>query len=197
MFCEKCGNKIEVGDMFCSVCGTSVEGASVTEESGAEAATNSDNGIGNDNAQFSDISEKIITETNAGEEILDRPNVNEPIVSNVTARQFENNLKNTQNNVPPVRLKSNGVATAFRIIGWFIVIVGVVAGIYMLASSSSKGSSSSAYSLLSGFSAGAGVISIVTGVISGLGFLGVGEIIQLLQDQKTIMLNNNQLLHKG
>ena len=52
MFCEKCGNKIEVGDMFCSVCGTSVEGASVTEESGAEAATNSDNGIGNDKINF-------------------------------------------------------------------------------------------------------------------------------------------------
>lgn len=197
MFCEKCGNKIEVGDMFCSVCGTSVEGASVTEESGAEAATNSDNGIGNDNAQFSDISEKIITETNEVEEMLDKPNMNEAVVPNVTARQFENSLQKSQSNTPPVRLMSNGIATAFRLIGWFIVVIGVVVGIIIIAVSAGKGSSSSAYSMLSGFGVGAGVISIVIGVVSGLGFLGIGEIIQLLQDQKTIMLNNNQLLHKG
>ena len=105
-------------------------------------------------------------------------NVDPKILSGQVSSKFKYNREN------------NSTATAFKIVGWSIVIIGLTLGLFVISSAGK--SSSYVSSLFSGLGAGGGIAIMVMSVLSSLGFFGIAEIIQLLQDQKTILLRQNR-----
>ena len=119
MFCEKCGKEVVLGDAFCWSCGAPIEGVTVEEE---------------------EIIESPVTEASATESPVNE--VSKPEAPVTETQNMEEPKKETTQNVAPIRIspiyyKSNGVANAFRIIGWFDVILGVVGGILIIISAGS------------------------------------------------------------
>jgi len=112
-----------------------------------------------------------------------------------SAREFEKRLNSggtqTQNELT-IRFKRNKAATAFNVVAWLIMCIGGIIGIIIILYSFSKSGSNSYTSVFGGLGSGVGIIVVVASFLSSLGFFAVGEIIQLLEDQKTIMLNNSK-----
>lgn len=194
MFCEKCGKELLEGDVFCTGCGTPVKGVTTDNEVDSKAV---------EEVLKQDVKEEY-TQVEGDKKTVSSESVNHVNPSTLNgAWAPERNPSSTDKGSNVLRgdasskfnynRESNGVASAFRIIGWLVIAIGGCIGLVIIYYAISKsGSSSSSYysatSMFSGMGVGFGIGTIIVGAISGLGFLGFAEIIQLLQDQKTIML---------
>ena len=214
MFCEKCGKELKAGDAFCWACGAPIPDAGDIEEEVekniAESVTSMHTGAQRASQisdELADKSQKIETkindvqsveETNSSEQ---EKRVDEAYGGMESSYRNVSSGANNSMNVDPkilsgqVSLKfkynreNNSTATAFKIVGWSIVIIGLTLGLFVISFAGK--SSSYVSSLFSGLGAGSGILIMVISVLSSLGFFGIAEIIQLLQDQKTILLRQN------
>ncbi len=217
MFCEKCGKELKAGDAFCWFCGTpvpeagDVEGAVEKELSESVAAMKTDDQSGPQTSEtqmkVSQTSETLTSNsqsTGAQKSDANRTPVDEGTQYH-NAKRVSNNKMELDSKVLIGEVSSkfnnnretNSVATSLKIIGWLVIGFRIVAGLIIIFYAMSKtGSSSSSYnpisSAVTGASAGLGIGVIVASLIPGIGFLGFAEIIQLLQDQKTILLRQNR-----
>ena len=187
MFCEKCGKELLEGDVFCTGCGTPV-GENVVEKEANEASNMGLNQQTKPNDDSSDL-ENVSVEKEEKSSVMDS-------LEELATLKKESNTKPAS-----IYLTRNSTATAFSVIGWIVLGVGLAIGITIIMFALSKsGSSSSSYysvtSMFSGLGAGFGIGTIIVSIISGLGFFGVAEIIQLLQDQKTILMYQNNIVKK-
>ena len=192
MFCEKCGSEIKDDDVFCPSCGAKVE--ELGEGKPVPTSIVDNKSVMPEAASF-EASEGVSDSGMNKEETLKSNNqVQSETMS--SAREFEKNLNN--GNVQAqgksyIRLKTNGFASAFKVVGWIVMGLGGFAGLIIIIYSLSKSGSNSYSSMFAGLGSGAGIIILVTSILSSLGFLAVGEIIQLLEDQKTIMIVNSKV----
>ena len=210
MFCEKCGKELKIGDAFCWSCGTPVPDATDMEEEAEKVLSESVTAIQADNEKTGDMPTNDTT-TNVSQENTSQADVTKTTATdNTSVNSTSTNQATSYNNSNKIELDSrllsgkvsrkfnyhnetNGVASALRLIGWLVIGLGTLAGFIIIFYALSKtGSSSGSYSSLNsavaGVSTGLGIGVIVASIIPGLGFLGFAEIIQLLQDQKTILL---------
>ena len=189
MFCEKCGKELKAGDAFCWACGTPIPDADDIEEE----------------------VEKNIAETVTEIEPDEPKSVIEQTDSNNTStvdKQTSGAMYNNSNYVIDNRIRigkvssefnqhreNNRIANGFKLVGWLVITIGVLIGFVLLIMALTKSGSSSSYSAISSAFSGLGswfaIGTIIISVISGMGFLGIAEIIQLLQDQKTILIRQN------
>lgn len=217
MFCEKCGKELKAGDAFCWACGAPIPDTGDIEEEVekniAESVTSMHTGAQRASQisdELADKSQKIETkindvqsveETNSSEQAK---SVDEAYGGMESSYRNVSSGANNSMNVDPKILsgqvsskfkynrENNSTAITFKIVGWAIIVIGFIIGIMVMIAAASTGKSSSYMSsLFSGLGAGSGILIMVISVLSSLGFFGMAEIIQLLQDQKTILLRQN------
>ena len=175
MFCEKCGKELREDDVFCTACGTPVEKIVIDNKKENKVA----DATSKKQSQSDDLDKGLegnIVERKSPKTVIDRT------------------IELKEINASQSKKTQNGEYVLHGVIGWIVIGIGILIGfciiLYAISKSGSSSSSyyASAYSMFSGMGVGFGIGTIIVSAISGLGFLGVSEIIQLLQDQKTIML---------